>query len=51
MIIDPANKLSELNKIASPVFSEFLEKIQTELFCDIKINSVYTILYECIIMY
>jgi hypothetical protein len=35
------NKLSELNEIAIPVFSEFFDRIQTELFCDIKVNAVY----------
>jgi hypothetical protein len=42
MIIDPANLLGqELNPIAIPLFSEFLDKIQTELFCDVRINCVY----------
>jgi hypothetical protein len=41
MIIDKNNLLNQLNDVAKPIFANFLDKIQTELFLDIKINCVY----------
>jgi hypothetical protein len=41
MILDKNNLLNQLNEVAKPIFIEFFEKIQTELFLDIRINCVY----------
>jgi hypothetical protein len=41
MITDKNNLLNELNEVAKPIFDEFLLKIQTELFCEIRVNCVY----------
>jgi hypothetical protein len=41
MIIDKLNLLDQLNDVARPIFANFLSRIQTELFLDIKINCVY----------
>jgi hypothetical protein len=41
MIIDKLNLLDQLNDVAKPIFGNFLNRIQTELFLDIRINCVY----------
>jgi hypothetical protein len=42
MIIDPANLLGkELNPIAIPLFSDFLDNIKNELFLYVMINFFY----------
>jgi hypothetical protein len=41
MIIDKNNLLNQLNEVARPIFINFFDKIQSELFLDIRINCVY----------
>ena len=48
MIIDPNNLLEELNDYSIPIFTEFITKIQTELFFDIRINCVYDSLADSV---
>jgi hypothetical protein len=52
MINDKNNLLGkELNPFAKSYFTEFFTKIETELFCDIKINCVYDSCQKGMVLY